>query len=161
MEDRSRRHGVQFWLSAWLPVGLGIVVILIESTQFMGADHTNGPLRWLFQVIFGPVSDARWNVVHALTRKCGHFLGYGLIGLFWLRAWWMTLRRSDFFTDAFLALLGTSLVASMDEFHQAHLPNRTGSPWDVLLDCSGALILQLVVYIYMRIERPKYLMRGE
>jgi VanZ family protein len=73
----------------------------------------------------------------------------------------MTLRRSHFNMDALLALLGTSLVASLDELHQAHLPNRTGSPWDALLDCSGALILQLVVYIYMRLERPKYLSHAE
>lgn len=127
----------------------------------MGADHTSGPLRWLFEAIFGHVSNARWDEVHHLTRKCGHFFGYGIIGLFWLRALWMTLRRSNFYMDALLALLGTSLVASLDEFHQAHLPNRTGSPWDVLLDCSGALILQLVIYLYMRLNRPKYLMREE
>jgi VanZ family protein len=159
LEEHSSRSSLKFWLSAWLPVVLGIGVILLESTEFMGADHTSGPLRWLFQAIFGPISNARWDVVHHLTRKCGHFFGYGVIGLFWLRAWWMTLRRSHFYMDTLLALLGTSLVASLDELHQGYLPNRTGSLWDVLLDCSGALILQLTVYTYMRLERPKYLTR--
>ena len=161
MEESSSRHSLKLWLNAWLPVILGVGVILLESTEFMGADHTSEPLRWFFQAVFGPVSNARWEVIHHLTRKCGHFFGYGVIGLFWLRAWWMTLRRSNFFKDAFLALLGTSLVASLDELHQAYLPNRTGSPWDVLLDCCGALTLQLVIYIYMRLERPKSLTRAE
>jgi VanZ family protein len=63
--------------------------------------------------------------------------------------------------DAFLALLGTALVASADEFHQTFLPNRTGSPWDVLLDCTGAITLQVLVYVYMRTFRPKRLVRAE
>ena len=71
----------------------------------------------------------------------------------------MTLPRSHFLEDAFLALLGTSLVASLDELHQSYLPNRTGTPWDVLLDCGGALTLQLAVYIFLRTMRPKQLVR--
>jgi VanZ family protein len=75
-------------------------------------------------------------------RKSGHFLGYGAIGLVWLRTWWMTLPHSRFLQNAALALLGTALMASADEYHQTFLPNRKGSPWDVLLDCCGAIVLQ-------------------
>ena len=122
----DRRRGLAYWISAWWPVALGIIVIILESTEIMGADHTTGPLRWLFQALFGHVSNARWDVLHHYIRKAGHFLGYGAIGLAWLRAWWMTLPRSHFLPDAFLALLGTALVASCDEWHQSYLPNRTG-----------------------------------
>jgi VanZ family protein len=156
----SNRRGLKFWVSAWLPVVLGVGVIIIESTEFMGADHTTGPLRWLAQTIFGPIPDTRWEIVHHYIRKSGHFLGYGAIGLAWLRAWWMTLPHSRFLPDAFLALLGTALVASGDEWHQTFLPNRTGSPWDVLLDCTGAIVLQVVVYTFMRINKPKRLARA-
>jgi len=62
--------------------------------------------------------------------------------------------------DAVLALLGTAMTASADEFHQSFLPNRTGSPWDVLLDCGGALAMQLLVYVLMRMLRPKRLERA-
>jgi VanZ family protein len=157
----SNRRGLRFWLSAWLPVAAGILLIMMESTEFFGSDHTSHPLRWLWQLIFGPVSSAGWETIHRLMRKTGHFAGYGLIGLAWLRAWWMTLPRSNFLTDASLALLGTAIVASCDEWHQTFLPNRTGSPWDVLLDCCGALALQLAVYIYLRLLRPKRLARVE
>jgi VanZ family protein len=156
----SNRRGLRYWINAWLPVVLGVAVIVMESTEFMGSDHTSGPLRWLYQAIFGPVGDACWDDIHHLIRKSGHFLGYGVIGLAWLRAWWMTLPRSSFIPDAFLALLGTAAVASADEWHQAFLPNRTGSPWDVLLDCCGAITLQLLVYIFMRTFRPKRLARA-
>ena len=156
----NRQRGMGFWISAWLPVAVGIAVIAIESTEYLGADHTSNPLRWLFETLFGHVSDARWAVVHHLVRKFGHFIGYGFLGLAWLRAWWMTLPRSRFLPDAALALLGTAMVASCDEWHQTFLPNRTGSAWDVLLDCTGAITLQLVVYISMRIFRPKRLARA-
>jgi VanZ family protein len=159
MSNNSR--GFRFWFSAWFPVVLGIGIIILESTKWFGSDHTSHPLRWFWEILFGAVSNARWYVIHHMIRKSGHFIGYGLIGLTWLRAWWMTLPHSRFFQDAFLALLGTALVASCDEFHQSYLPNRTSSIWDVLLDCSGAITLQLIVYLYLRLMWPKKLMRAE
>jgi len=156
----NNRRGSGFWIGAWLPVLIGIAIIATESQEFMGANHTTGPLRWVFQLIFGPIGDARWEVIHVFIRKSGHFTGYGLVGLTWLRAWWLTLPRSQFFYDALLALLGTGLVASCDEWHQTYLPNRHGSPWDVLLDCSGAIALQLIVYVAMRSFKPKQLARA-
>jgi VanZ family protein len=153
----SKRLGLKYWLSAWLPVAIGVGVIMVESTEWLGSDHTSGPLRWLFESIFGPVANVRWELLHHLIRKSGHFLGYGAMGLLWLRAWWLTLPHSRFLHDAFLALLGTALVASFDEWHQSFLPNRTGSPWDVLLDCCGAIALELLVYVFMRVFRPKKL----
>ena len=155
----SNRRGLTHWIGAWLPVALGVAAIVLESNKFMGSNYTSGPLRWLYEALFGHVSNARWEIIHILIRKSGHFLGYGFIGLAWLRAWWMTLPHSRFLQDAFLALLGTALLASADEWHQTYLPNRTGSAWDVLLDCCGAITLQLVVYIFMRLFRPKRLAR--
>jgi VanZ family protein len=141
-------------------VVIGIGVIMMESTEFFGANHTNGPLRRLWESLFGPVGNLQWNQIHRLIRKCGHFFGYGFIGMAWLRAWWMTLAHSHFLEDAFLALIGTSLVASLDELHQSYLPNRTGSPWDVLLDCAGAITLQVALYIFLRLFRPRRLARA-
>ena len=156
----KQRRGLAYWTYVWLPVVLGIAVIALESSEWFGADHTSHPLRQIFEWIFGRVTDARWEVIHHHLRKTGHFIGYGLIGLAWLRAWWMTLPRSRFLPDAFLALAGTALIASCDEWHQAYLPNRTGTPWDVLLDCTGALTLQVLVYIFLRTLRPKRLARA-
>ncbi|MFZ1085195.1 MAG: VanZ family protein [Terracidiphilus sp.] len=159
MSNRPRDR--KFWISAWLPVVFAIAVILLESTEFCGADHTSHPLRWLWELLFGPVGNAQWEQIHHLIRKCGHFFGYGFIGVAWLRAWWMTLPHSHFLEDAFLALMGTALIASLDELHQSYLPNRTGSPWDVLLDCTGAIALQLILYMYLRLFRPRRLVRDE
>ena len=154
------RRDARFWVSAWLPVLVGILVIMVESSEWLGAEYTSGPLRIIWQAIFGHVSEPQWQIIHHYIRKSGHFVGYGFIGLAWLRAWWMTLPHSHFVPDALLALLGTALIAASDEFHQSFVPNRTASPWDVLIDCSGAITLQLMVYVFMRINRPKHLARA-
>jgi len=157
----SSARGPRFWVGAWWPVVVCLGLIAMESTEALGSDHTSGPLRAIFQAVFGPIGDVRWALVHLVVRKSGHFIGYGLLGLAWLRAWWMTLPHSRFLHDATLALLGTAMTASADEFHQTFLPNRTGSPRDVLLDCCGALALQLLIYVFLRIFRPKRLARAE
>ena len=67
---------------------------------------------------------------------------------------------SDPTINAFLALPGTALIAIAAEFHQSFLPNRTSSGWDVLIDCCGAITLQLLVYVFMRVSRPNRLARA-
>jgi VanZ family protein len=156
----DRPRGLWYWISVWLPVVVGIAIIVLESTEAFGSDHTSGPLRRIYEALFGHVSDPRWEIIHHYIRKTGHFLGYGFIGLAWLRAWWLTLPRSRFLHDAFLALLGTAAVASCDEWHQTFLPNRTGTPWDVLLDCTGAITMQVIVYVFMRTFKPKRIERA-
>ena len=156
----SDRRSILYWLRAWLPVVLAIAVIATESTEYFGADRTSQPFRVVYEWLFGAVNSAAWEDIHHLIRKTGHFIGYGLVGLSWLRAWWMTLPESKFWQDALLALLGTAAVASADEFHQTLLPNRTGLASDVVLDCTGAIVLQLLVYLFMRLFRPKQLVRA-
>jgi VanZ family protein len=153
-------RGPRFWISAWWPVALGIAVIAIESTAWFGADHTSHPLRVLWQAIFGHVTDHRWEVIHHYMRKSGHFLGYGLIGLAWLRAWRMSLPGATFLIDLALSMAGTVLIATSDEFHQSFLPNRTASPRDVLLDCTGAFVLQMLFYALLRVSAPHRLQRA-
>jgi VanZ family protein len=157
MSNNGRSLG--FWLRVWLPVALGVGVIALESTTMFSSQRTSEPLRAIYQALFGPVGDLDWGHIHFYIRKSGHFLGYGLLALAWLRAWWMTLPKSVFLTDALLALLGTAMTASADELHQTFLPGRTGTPWDILIDCSGAITLQFVVYVCMRVFKPKRLAR--
>jgi len=155
----SRSRDLKFWISAWLPVLIGILLITRESTPAFGTDRTDHPLRWLFQLIFGTLSDSTWGLIHHIIRKGGHFIGYGLIGLTWLRAWWMTYPRLRFLSATVESLLSTALLATWDEWHQSFLPNRGSSPWDVLLDCCGATGAYLLVYWWLRIYRPERLGR--
>lgn len=147
-------------ISIWWPVVVMCTVIFIESTEAFGANHTSRPLRWLFEAIFGRVDDARWEVIHHFARKTGHFVGYGLLGLSWLRAWLKTCPQWSYWRASLTALLATALIASADEYHQSFLPNRTSSPYDVLLDCCGAVGLMLLAFFFVRGRRPGTMARA-
>jgi VanZ family protein len=153
----SNERGPGFWIRTWWPVAFMISVIALESTPTLGSDRTTGPFRYVFQLLFGHVADDRWEIIHHLIRKAGHFVGYGLVGLSWLRAWRRTRPNWLFSVDAALALAATAIIASADEFHQSFLPNRTSSPWDVLLDCTGALAMLLPAYAVIRLRRPRHI----
>jgi len=157
----NRERGASSLINAWFPVVLGMVIVALESQERFGSNHTSHPLRVVFEAIFGHINNAKWGTIHHLIRKAGHCLLYGPFGLVWLRAWWQTLPHSHFLSDALLALLGIAAVGCADEWHQSFNPNRTASVWDVLLDCCGAIALQLIVYAYMRVYRPKQLAHAD
>jgi VanZ family protein len=50
---------------------------------------------------------------------------------------------------AVLGIVGTAVVASLDEIHQTFNPARTGRWQDVVLDSCGALTMQLILYIVL------------
>jgi VanZ family protein len=77
--------------------------------------------------------------------------------LAWLRGWRMARPHLWFFQGALLALFGIALMASAGEWRQSYLPNRTGSPWDVLIDCCGALALQILIGVFFALFRPRLL----
>lgn len=146
-------------IHTWWPVAVGSCIIALESTLWGGADHTSGPLRRLYEIFFGPISIDRWEHIHHYIRKSGHFVGYGLLCLAWLRAWRLTFPGFRFFKDAALAVFGTAMIASADEFHQYFLPNRSSSPLDVLLDCCGAITMTFLTWLVLRWIRPKSCIR--
>jgi len=142
-------------ISTWLPVAIGLAIIVIESTDGLSAEKTSHFLRPFFAWLFGPMTDEHWQVFHHILRKCGHFVGYGSLGIAWLRAWLRTLATRLQWTQAAwrlraaaLGVVCTFLTASADEYHQTFLPSRTGQFSDVLLDTCGALIFTSIVAIF-------------
>ncbi len=59
-------------VSAWLPALFGVLVIVIESTDLFSSEHTSGPLRHIWMMLFGPVTDPAWRHIHTGIRKAGH-----------------------------------------------------------------------------------------
>jgi len=142
----------QPWLRAWLPVFACLFIFALESTSWGGADHTSEPLRHVAKSLFGFDQFAYWKPIHAIIRKTGHFIGYGVFSLVCFRAFRMMQRKparrlSDRLSAHGLAIAATFLIASADEFHQTFLPNRIGCFSDVLLDTSGAVALGLLLFL--------------
>lgn len=142
-------------LSAWIPAAICVVLIAFSSTDVFSAGNTSGVLRPLLQDIFGPIADHTWKTLLFDIRKSCHFIGYGIVSVIFFRAWRMTFRLSRAYSAvtaslraAAIALLSTLVLSSADEFHQSFLPQRTGSPFDVLLDMCGAITFHLILFTF-------------
>ncbi|HET6175479.1 MAG TPA: VanZ family protein [Candidatus Sulfotelmatobacter sp.] len=146
----SDRHHV---LKAWIAAILWLIVIAIESSSFLSAGNTSRFLYPLLHFLFG-VDHRHFEHWHFFIRKGGHVFGYGLLSILLFRAWreslpalgnpkW-TIRWTN------LAILGTALVASLDEWHQSFLPSRTGRWEDVVLDTCAGLAAQILVFLWIK-----------
>lgn len=152
---RTSRAG--WFIAVWFPVALMLLAIWRESTDGFSSTHTGALLRPITESIFGRLSDAHWDAAHHVLRKTGHFVGYGLLGVAWLRAWLLTwsfpLRRrpaGEWRSIAWkMALCCTCVVASLDELHQTWIPSRTGLATDVILDTIGATVLTGMVMTFL------------
>jgi VanZ family protein len=140
-------------LKAWIALILWLIVIAIESTTYLSSQNTSHFLYPLLHSLFG-IDEAGFEPYHAFIRKSGHVFGYGLLSILLFRAWRETLPSSVRATWtlrwANIAVLGTCLVASLDEWHQSYLPTRTGNLRDVILDSCAGLAAQLALFLYYR-----------
>ena len=133
----------------WLPVVLWMGFIFTMSTSLGAADNTSrfiGPfLHWLLP---HAASDTIAHL-HFLIRKAGHLTEYAILALLLRRA--IGGHGSKPFV---LALAIAAAYAATDEFHQTFVPGRTATPWDVLIDATGALIA-LALAAVGRWSRPE------
>jgi VanZ family protein len=138
---------VRRFLRYWLPVLAWMIFVFIGSTDLLSAEHTSryiGPfLRW-----FAPgISDAAIASVQFIVRKCAHLTEYAILAALLYRAFRQ--HRGRAFGIAFIV---AAFYAALDEFHQSFVTTRTASPWDVAIDCAGAVIGLL---LYSKIENRK------
>ncbi len=137
-------------LKTWIAAALWLGLIVGESTSIASAENTSRILYPLFHFLLG-MGPLRFLVVHFYIRKTGHFAGYFMLSWLLFRSWRATLpfvgANGWSMQWARISFLMTALVASLDEWHQTYLASRTGSFHDVILDSSGALTAQVVIYL--------------
>lgn len=138
---------------AWLGV------IVYESFD-LPSSVTGSLLHHLFLKVHIYLPAGTFDLLHQLLRKSGHFIGYGILSLLLFRAFYYTLNSASSLPMRFrlrcagLALVGTLLTASLDEWHQSFDTSRTGTPKDVALDMAGgATALLLTFLIILLISR--------
>ncbi len=146
------RHEV---LKAWVAAILWLIVIAIESSALLSAHNTGRVLYPLFHFLFGLDRD-RFAVWHFYIRKSGHVVGYGTLSILLFRAWRATLPAPNHLRWtmrwANIAILGTALVASLDEWHQSFIPSRTGRWQDVVLDTCAGIAAQILILLWWKMS---------
>ena len=150
MRLNSGRHDV---LKAWIAAILWLILIAIESSALLSARNTSRILYPVLHYLFGLDWD-RFEVWHFYIRKSGHVIGYGTLSILLFRAWRATLPVLGgvkwTFRWANIAILGTALVASLDEWHQSFIPTRTGTVRDVVLDTCAGIAAQLLIFLWLK-----------
>jgi len=139
----------------WIPSAIWLTVIAVESTNLGSAEHTGRILYPILHFLF-EMDRARFAVWHALLRKTGHIVGYFTLSVLLFRSWRATFPRLSTrwcLQWATVALLSTSLVAMLDEWHQSFLPSRTGTFRDAILDGTAGLVAQIALFAILRKQR--------
>ena len=138
-------------MKAWIAAILWLIVIAIESSALLSASNTSRILYPLLHYLFG-LDWPRFHYWHFYIRKAGHVVGYAILSLLLFRAWRATLpAMSDAkwtLRWANIAILGTALVASLDEWHQSFISSRTGAVRDVVLDTCAGIAAQVIIFLW-------------
>jgi VanZ family protein len=144
----SDQHNI---LMAWIAAILWLIVIAIESTAYLSASNTSRILYPLLHFLLR-LDWERFEIWHFYIRKTGHVIGYATLSILLFRAWRATLpAMSDTKWTArwsIIAVLGTALVASLDEWHQSFIPSRTGRWQDVVLDSCAGIAAQILIFFW-------------
>ena len=132
--------------------------IFIGSGDSLSSTNTSRFLEPLIRWSLPRLSHESVGTVMVVIRKCGHLTEYGVLSVL---CWRAVHRRSNrgvrdwSWRDAGIALTMAALFAASDEFHQAFVPSRSGSPWDALIDTCGAAAGVLLIWsIRRRSRRP-------
>lgn len=152
---RLTREQARALFFAWLPAAIGVLVVCLESSDYLSAANTHALLGHLWLQL-GWATHRNLNSLNHVLRKTGHFLGYGTLSLLFYRGRRLSGQILSIgrprLADAAFSLLCTVVVASADEYHQTFLPSRTGRPQDVLLDTAGAALFLVLLQLWLRLQ---------
>jgi len=131
-------------LRPWLPAIVWAMVIFWASTDMFSASRTSVIIIPFLRALFPHASSETIERLHYFIRKLGHFTEYFWLSLFLFRG--MRGENGGWqLRWAIWALVIAAGYSALDEFHQSFVPSRTASPWDSLLDTTGAGAGQVVL----------------
>jgi VanZ family protein len=131
----------------WLEVFAWACLISSLSTDSFSSQHTSVFIIPLLRFLFPHAGPETLNLMHGFIRKMAHFTEYFIFSVLLLHG----LRGKDRgwkLRWAIWAVVIAAGYASLDEFHQAFVPSRHASPWDALLDTTGAAVAQVVLSLW-------------
>lgn len=92
------------------------------------------------------------DMLEGILRKMAHMFEYAVLAFFI----WAMIYSIIKFKNVWVNVLTIGLIAavgSFDEYNQSLTPGRNGTPKDVFIDCGGALLMLLVMWLIIAISR--------
>lgn len=152
-ELRQRVPLIPGWVRAWWPALVWASIIFTLSTDPFSSDNTSRIIVPLLHWLFPWLSNHSIHVMHHFIRKSAHFTEYFVFCLLLFRG--LRGDRSGWrWTWGLAALSIAAGYSALDEIHQAFVVSRTASPWDSLLDSTGAFVASFVLFLWFRFRRP-------
>ncbi len=140
------------WLRAWWPALLWAALIFFLSTDSFSSEHTSRIVEPLLRWLYPAISAAGLELAHHLVRKSAHFTEYFIFCILLYHG--IRATRGDsrpwHWSWALLAWFIAAVYSVLDEVHQLFVASRGPSPWDSLLDSTGALFALLVIFVFYR-----------
>jgi len=139
-------------LSYWFPA-IGVAILIsVFSTHFFTGEHTAQIIIPILRWLFPSATLHTLHLLHFGIRKAAHVTEFGVfsIAVFhgvrgdrygWRPEW------------ALITLLIAVGYAGLDEWHQSFVPTREARFRDVLIDSTGALLAQVLVWGYAKLHR--------
>ncbi len=135
----------------WGPAAVWSICIFVFSTSLFTGENTARVLFPVLEWLFPHASSTTILHIHEFIRKAAHFAEFFILSLTLLRG--VRAGRSGWrLSWALAALAIAACYASFDEVHQAFVPGRTASIYDVLLDTSGAGVGQIFAAVLFRLR---------
>ncbi len=140
-----------FYLLIWL------CILFILSSDFFSYSATRKLVKDALMFFDPEISIRTVLRIHAFLRKALHVVNYAVLSWFFLCAWTHTFRPISKWTGkiGLLSFLCCVLFSLSDEWRQSLSPIRTPTLFDIVLDASGALLVQLYFMIRVHIRLKK------
>jgi VanZ family protein len=119
------------------------------STDTFSAEHTASVFERILHWIAPSMTAAQFEIIHHLIRKTAHFTEYFVFclllyrGVRGARAGWR-------WTWGLSAIFIAASYSALDEIHQAFVASRHASPYDSLIDSTGAFFAVVVLWLWFR-----------
>ena len=140
----------------WLPVVLWCALIYSASGDKKSVHHSSRIIEPIVRWLIPDISDEAVRTTVLVVRKGAHVTEYAILALLLWRGLRGTVWRMAVewpWRCAVVAWGGAVLFAVSDEWHQAFVPGRQGSPWDVLIDSIGAAAGLGMLWWFLRWRR--------
>jgi len=139
-------------LKHWLPAISVAILISVFSTHFFSYQETARVIMPILQWLFPLASHHTLYLMHVAIRKLAHITEFGAFsiavfhGVRGERPGWK-------FEWALATLLIAVAYGGLDEWHQSFVPMREARVRDVVIDATGALLAQVLVWAYAKWRR--------
>jgi VanZ family protein len=136
----------------WIPAICVAALISIFSTHYFSSAETSRIIVPFLHWIFPAASPHTLSRMHTLIRKLAHITEFGVLST----AVFHGVRGDRYgwrLQWALVTLIIAVSYAGLDEWHQSFVPMREARFRDVLIDSTGALLAQVLVWIYAKLHR--------